>query len=119
MDKFEKYKNLKSQLLGTYRGYPLAEILAVKIAAIPYEKTNYRFVDLIKLFRVRKVELPAFDTKKTIFSIGEYNRQDYYQLLDYVRNNIDSYVIDLAKTRFTYRLNVRTIFFFSKDMAVL
>lgn len=111
MDKFEKYKNLKSQLLGTYRGYPLAEILAVKIAAIPYEKTNYRFVDLIKLFRVRKVELPAFDTKKTIFSIGEYNRQDYYQLLDYVRNNIDSYVIDLAKTRFTYRLNVRTIFF--------
>ena len=78
MDKFERYKKLKSLLSGSYKDYPLAEILAVKIASIPYNKTNYRFVNLIKLVRIRKVELPEFDSKKTIFSIGEYNRQDYY-----------------------------------------
>lgn len=116
MDKFERYKKLKSLLSGSYKDYPLAEILAVKIAAIPYNKTNYRFVNLIKLVRIRKVELPEFDSKKTIFSIGEYNRQDYYQLLDYIRTDIDSYVIDLAKSKYVYRLNFHAIFFSLKKI---
>lgn len=120
MNAFMRYKELKRRLLGTYNGYPLAEILAVKIAAIPYNKVNYRFVDMVKLIRTRKIFLPDFDSKKTVFSIGEYNRKDYYQLLDYVRKDIDSYVIDLTESKYQYKLNFRTIFFsFKKNSTVL
>ncbi|ASV56076.1 hypothetical protein LJPFL01_2713 [Lelliottia jeotgali] len=109
MPPFIKFKTLMQKFTMEYNSYPLGKILAVKIAAIAYQKNEFRFKDFIKLIRFHDVSFVTANADSTVFAIGAYGRNDYYQILDYVTRNKNSILVDLAKTKFKYKVDINVI----------
>jgi hypothetical protein len=104
---FEKYKIIKANLTFDYKGYPLQNVLAVDIIALVYKKNKFNFRCLVNLFSSRNIAFSK--NEKSLFSIGNYNRADYYELLSYVRNNTTSELLDLSKVNKCKNINLKNI----------
>ncbi|OAT17838.1 hypothetical protein M979_1981 [Buttiauxella noackiae ATCC 51607] len=116
MDMYSNYLQLKRRISTMYKNYPLDKILSIKIASIAYKKTTLNFKDVIRLFRIKNIAIHQNESKASIFSIGTYGRDDYYQLLDYVEKNTPSITIDLYKTKYKYVVNLYNIYFSFREV---
>jgi hypothetical protein len=104
---FEKHKKVKASLAFDYKGYPIQNVLAVDIIALVYKKKSFNVRQLINLFSTRKIDIAQED--KILFSIGNYNRADYYELLKYVRTNIKSALLDLSSIKRSRTISFKNI----------
>ena len=94
---FDKYKELKLDFDYDYKGYPIGKILSVDLASLAFDKNKFSIRVLLNLFLKRKIKIP--ESSELLFSIGDYRRKDYYEILSYIRNSIreKSDLIDLSK----------------------
>jgi hypothetical protein len=106
---FEKYVKAKDKLTLNYDGYQLEKIIAVELIALIYGKQQFTWRNLINLFSTKKITIPQNQSR--LYSIGDYNRQDYYNLLSYVRNSDkkESDLIDLSLIKKSRTFNIKNI----------
>ena len=91
---FHKYQKIKKSLQYIYKSYPMENILSLEIIGFIYDKKSFKLKELGYFILTQKIKI---DTKeKILFSIGGYRRSDYYEILTFVRKDIDSSLIDLS-----------------------
>lgn len=119
-----KYKKVKSSLEFYYKGYPIHNIHSVDIISLVYRKKKFKLRQMFNLFITNKIEIPQ--DKPLLYSIGNYNRKDYYELLEYVRGNIDSNLLDLSDSKVKIKISIpniykafRWVFFKKVDLGLL
>lgn len=119
-----KYKKVKSSLEFYYKGYPIHNIHSIDIIALVYRKKKFKLRQMFNLFTTKKIEIPQ--DKPLLYSIGNYNRKDYYELLEYVRGNIDSNLLDLSDSKVKIKISIpniyqafRWVFFKKVDLGLL
>jgi len=105
---FEQYKKVKASLAFDYKGYPIQNILSLEIVSLVYKKDAFNIKKLIHLFSTKKIMIPQ--GQEVLFSIGAYNRADYYELLSYVRTDIESALLDLSTIKRTRIFSVKNIY---------
>ena len=105
---FENYQKIKNDLKFNYKSYPIHNILSLGIILIVYKKKTFQYKDLALLFLTRKIIIPT--DKTTLFSIGSYGRMDYYEILNYVRNDITSNLLDLSKIKKTPKISIKNMY---------
>ncbi|MEE3650974.1 MULTISPECIES: hypothetical protein [unclassified Brenneria] len=109
-DFFLKYKEYKGKLSFNYRGYPLHKIISVELASIIYGKKVFNYWDITRFFSSRDVELPVGQEKPFfLYSMGGYGRDDYYSLLNYVREQVPGPLIDLNHNKKRIKVNLINI----------
>ncbi len=99
---FNKYKLAKSQLYFDYKGYMIHNLISVDLSTMIYGKYNFTYKSLLNIFTYKNIKINT--TKKILFSMGNYNRNEQYEQLAFVRKGIDSDLIDLKN--FNRRLNI-------------
>lgn len=106
---FEQYKKVKHSLFFNYKGYPIHNILSVEIVALVYKVESFNIRDLINIFSTRKIDIPK--DQEVLFSIGTYNRADYYELLQYVRTDIKSEILDFASIKRNRTISFKNMYY--------
>jgi len=104
---FKRYKIIKSKLVYNYKEYPMHNILSLEIISLVYAKKKLNVKDFAYLVLTRKINID--NSKKILFSIGGYKRDDYYELLNYVRKDIDSSLVDLSKIKSSFKISLKNI----------
>lgn len=105
---FEKYRQLKDVIRYDYNGYQIQNLVALELIKLVYNPSLCEWSNLKQFFAVRKIDLHFNDD--IVFSIGPYQRKDYYELLDFVRSyNSVSSLIDLSEMRFTIHFSLKNI----------
>ncbi|HGJ5892273.1 MULTISPECIES: hypothetical protein [Arsenophonus] len=107
---FSKYKKIKNSLSYNYKNYPLSSIIAIDIASIVYKKIKFSFKDFIKIISYRKIKVENPSNPTIFYSIGNYKRRDYYEILDYVMKESNGKLIDLSNYEYKYYINLHSIF---------
>lgn len=105
---FDKYKVAKSLLGLNYKGYPIDKIVAIDIVSLIYNKKQFCLRELVNLFSTRRINVPK--DNEVLYSIGNYKRIDYYELLSFVRTDIDSKLLDLSLVDRTFCLSFKNIY---------
>ncbi|MFE8102960.1 hypothetical protein RBA71_15915 [Brenneria goodwinii] len=108
-DNFEKYKEYKKDISLFYKGYPLHNILSVEIASIAYELRKFSVKSFLNFFAARKVNIPHLSKNDILYSMGNYHRKDYYDLLNYVRLQVPGEIIDLNENKRFFKVNIGNI----------
>lgn len=103
-----QYQKVKKSLEFSYKGYPIHNILSIDIIALIYRRKSFRFNQLLNLVRFKKIEIPQ--DKNLLYSIGDYKRKDYYEILQYVRRNVTSNLLDLSSTKMKYMISLKNIY---------
>ena len=106
---FDQYLKAKHELTLNHDGYQLEKILAVDLIALIYGKKKFTWRDIISLFSAKKITIPQNQSR--LYSIGNYRRQDYYNLLTYVRSSdkSESELIDLSLIKKARMFNGKNI----------
>ncbi|CAM4016905.1 hypothetical protein [Arcobacter cloacae] len=105
---FDKYQKIKQNLKFDYKNYPIENIMSIDIVSLTYNKRTFRLKELAWLFMTQKVFINT--DKKILFSMGPYRRKDYYELLDFVRQDINSNLIDFSKIKRSFKFSFKNIF---------
>lgn len=105
---FDKYKVVKSLLDYDYKGYPIDKIVAVDIISLVYNKKQFSVRELLNIFSTRRIHLPK--ESEVLYSIGNYKRADYYELLSFVRTDIDSDLLDLSLVDKTFCFSIKNLY---------
>ncbi|APA64327.1 hypothetical protein [Maribacter sp. 1_2014MBL_MicDiv] len=98
---FERYRKNKSQLKYNFNGYELDKILAMDLISEIYVNPPLKLKTLRYFFlAVDFSSMNSISPFKTLFSIGRYHRDDYYEILNYARSKTpQSVLIDLSKVK--------------------
>ncbi|KLE04687.1 hypothetical protein AF78_07720 [Aliarcobacter butzleri L353] len=104
---FNKYQKIKRDLKFEYKNYPIENIMSIDIVSLAYNKRIFRLKELAWLFMTQKVVINT--DKKVLFSMGPYKRKDYYELLNFVRNDIDSEIVDFSKIKRSFKFSLKNI----------
>ena len=105
---FDKYKKTKKDLQYNYKNYPIENIMSIDIGYVIYEPKKFRIKEFAKIFLTMDIKLA---TKTNIlFSMGQYRRKDYYEILNNVRSNIKSDFIDLSDFTRSIKISPKNIF---------
>ncbi|WP_205939276.1 hypothetical protein, partial [Pectobacterium actinidiae] len=91
-------------------GYPIEKILSVEIASIAYGMRKFRLRILWGFFSSRKIVFPELRENDVLYSMGNYNRTDYYELLGYVRQHVPGNIVDVNKSKRTIKLSLSNVF---------
>ncbi|WP_350608189.1 hypothetical protein [Pseudoalteromonas sp. MER144-MNA-CIBAN-0113] len=108
---FDKYKTVKKQLAYDHKGYPIENIVSLELISLIYKRENFNIRrSLVYFFAVRKIKIPT--QKKALFSIGDYNRKDYYELLKHVMTSYqnESDLVDLSNSKRSLIFSLSNIF---------
>ncbi|GBO47345.1 hypothetical protein [Pectobacterium versatile] len=108
-ENFKKYKDYKENLSFSYKEYPVEKILSVEIASIAYGVKKFRLRMLWGFLSSRKIVFPYLKKNEVLYSMGDYHRKDYYDLLNYVRKHVPGNVIDLNKSKRTIKINLSNV----------
>lgn len=106
---FLKYKQNKKHLKKRYKGYyQIEKILALDLASKIYFPNKNRLFSIFRIFFTYSFkDLNGFSGVNTLFSIGDYNRKDYYEILNYVKSNVHShYVLDFSQRDYKFSFNL-------------
>lgn len=91
-----EYKKLKEQLSKKYKNYDLAEILSLDLIQIVFGVKRSLLSAIYQSLFCKKIDLPKKQKNKILFSMGDYaGRKDYYEILNYVKNDIEHDFIDV------------------------
>ena len=105
---FDKYQTIKQNLKYNYKSYPIEKIMSINLVILVYNRKSFRFKELAYFLLSQKIDIKT--DKKVLFSIGPHRRADYYELLDFVRDDIDSDLIDFLKIRKIFKFSLKNIF---------
>lgn len=98
-EKFEKYKRIKSAISYNYKGYPVEKILAIDLGVMVFNDRKHTFKSYLSYikntlpFFIKSLNLDDLkikQPKKTLFSMGAFQRKDYYELWEDVKSRIKS-----------------------------
>ncbi|MDO1512941.1 hypothetical protein Q2T41_09770 [Maribacter confluentis] len=108
---FERYRKNKSQLKYNFNGYELDKILAMDLISEIYVNPPLKLKTLRYFFlAVDFSSMNSISPFKTLFSIGRYHRDDYYEILNYARSKTpQSVLFDLSKVSPVVRIRVSNI----------
>lgn len=112
---FAKYKEIKSVLGFSYRGYDVSNIIATDLIAIVYGILPFRIKTLFKMFfkaDLRSLEkYSSIKEAKVFLTFGLFNgRKDYYEILDYFRSSTGlSIYFDFAEVKNVFSLSPNNI----------
>lgn len=105
---FDKYIKIKKDLSYDYKNYPIEKIMSLNIIEQVYNRYELKIKYFAWLFITQKINIST--DKKVLFSMGPYRRKDYYELLDFVRTDIDSDLVDFSKIKKTFKFSPKNIF---------
>lgn len=105
---FDKYQKIKKALKYDYESYPIENIMSIDIVSLVYNRRAFKLKELAWLFITQKIIIDS--DNKVLFSIGPYKRKDYYELLDFVRRDINSDSIDFSKIKRSFKFSLKNIF---------
>ena len=119
MKKFKRYKRIKKEVSYNYHGYPIEKILAIDIAVWVYNKRNFTLKTYLSYIKhvipyfVRSLNLDGLklnEPQKTLFSMGQFKRADYYEIWEDVKERVDQKIsFDFSKQEFRFRFDLKKI----------
>lgn len=115
-DKFRKYQSVKEDISFFYKGYPLHDIISVEIARVIFGLKKFTLKTMFTFILSRRIVIPALNENEVLYSMGDYKRNDYYSLLNYVREQIPGTVVDFNESRRKIKINPYTIFLALKQI---
>lgn len=120
MKRFNKYKKIKEQIRYSYNGYPVEKIVAIDIAVWVFAERKFNIKSYLSY--LIKHTLPFFVTSlnlhnlklneptKTLFSMGLFGREDYYEVWEDVKKRVDKKIsFDFSKQNYRFRLDIKKI----------
>lgn len=119
-EKFEKYKEIKKEIATNYRGYALEKIIALDLIVEVYVKRKFTVKSFFSF--IIKHRLPLFfsslnieklninEPSKTLFSMGIYERKDYYEIWEYAKSHVDNHLsFDFSNENNIKKFNINNI----------
>ena len=116
--KFDKYKRIKDRISYKYRGYPIENIVALDLIVHIYHKRYFTLKTALSFFFKSIIRnyflsynlnsLKKCESGVNFFSIGNYGRKDYYEILNFVKSKCDrSFTLDFSTLpkKYTFKLD--------------
>jgi hypothetical protein len=107
---FGKFKSVMSLEGFIYKGYPLNKIICVDIISIIYNKNNLSYKKIKKMFLTKNISFNDFN-EGDIYSIGDYNRSDYMQIMKYVISRRNGELLRLSDCKKIFSINPSNIIY--------
>lgn len=105
---FDKYQKIKKDLKFDYKSYPIEKIMSIDIGTIIYNPKVFKIREFAKVFLTLKIKIDT--SKRILFSMGPYKRRDYYEILNYVKSDIEQDFVDLSTIKRDFKISFKNIF---------
>lgn len=113
---FQRYKTIKNQISRSYLGYDISNIISMDLISIVYGinikkyLTIKDFLFFVKSFNLLKFKHDLSVQDGTLFTIGDYNRKDFYEILGFATSSVKNFkLFDFQSCSLIIKINLRNI----------